>query len=217
MRFGSVSWVVPGGYAKNARILRAHVDFVELLVYTWDAETKSLLTKEADELKSLGCAYTVHLPTDGIERCAQAYEFFKETCFPIKHFTLHPLPGWRGFIAGREDVSLENLLPGGDAFENMTIDIGHLMAGRNGDEVLGAPELRRIDEIHVHGLRGVKDHEPFDDAAAEWLREMAVRHEILGKAMRREEQLINFEIYDLDGFLESLRRFKDAFSADRAR
>lgn len=216
MRFGSVSWISPGSYAENARILQPHVDFVELLVYTWDDETKRLLTREADELKSLGCGYTVHLPTDGIGRCAQAYEFFKEIQFPIEHFTLHPLPGWRGFIAGKEDVSLENLLPGGDAFENMTIDIGHLMAGGNGDEVLSAPELRRIDELHVHGLRGEKDHEPFDDAAAQRLCGMAARHGILGEAMRREELLVNFEIFDLEGFLESLRRFKDAFSADRA-
>ena len=216
MRFGSVSWVVPGSYAGNARILSAHVDFVELLVYTWDDETRRLLIREADELLGLGCAYTVHLPTDDIARCMKAYEFFKQIHFPIEHFTLHPLPGWRGFIADKGDVSLENLLPGGEAFERMTVDLGHLMAGGNGGELLSSPELRRIDELHVHGLRGERDHEPFDEAAARWLRGMIEGQDILREAMEREELLVNFEVFDLDGFLDSIVRFKDAVSAHRS-
>lgn len=216
MRFGSVSWISPGSYAENARILRPHVDFVELLIYTWDDETKRLLEQEAEELMSLGCAYTVHLPTGRIEHCRGAYEFFKETDLPVEHFTLHPLPGWRGFIAGKEDVSLENLLPGGEAFERMTVDLGHLMAGGNGGDLLSSPEIRRIREFHVHGLRDGKDHEPFDDAAAQWLRNMIEGHDILRDAIGREEVLVNFEVFDLDGLLDSIGRFKDAITAHRA-
>ncbi|MFA7329064.1 MAG: hypothetical protein WC081_06140, partial [Candidatus Ratteibacteria bacterium] len=126
MKIGSTSWIEPGTYYHNARLLVGLVDFVELLVYTWNIETEILLKEEIPRLGNLNLAYTIHLPTDSLVCCENAYSFFTASKLNPLNFTLHPLPGWEGFIAGRRDVSLENLeVSQPPLYQRMTLDIGH--------------------------------------------------------------------------------------------
>ena len=72
---GTTSWIEPGTYYQNARLLAGKVDFVELLVYIWDKEVERLFKKEVPLLKGLNLKYAVHLPTDNLDYCREAYAF----------------------------------------------------------------------------------------------------------------------------------------------
>ena len=212
MRIGSVSWIKKGTYFENAVMLEGHVDFVELLVYTWNDDLKDMLEREWPDLKRLELSYTVHLPTDSIERCACAYAFFKEKNIPIRHFVLHPLPGWEGFIAGKEDVLLENMIRSNAVFRMMALDIGHLCLSKKEQDIFTDERLKAIKEIHLHGVFGNRDHAKLNNRTIRYFSELQMKHHLLREALSRPETHLNFEIFDYKKFLESLRRFKDAYT-----
>jgi hypothetical protein len=194
MKIGSTSWIEPGTYYHNARLLAGQVDFIELLVYTWDADTKALLKKEVPLLKSLDLAYTVHLPTDRLTCCKKAYSFLASSGLKILNFTLHPLPGWEDFIAGREDVSLENLIEHYPLYSRMTLDIGHsLLAGLDPGYFSGA----EVKEVHLSGVKDGKDHQEVTEEELKWL-----------KNFRRNDLLVNIEVFELKRLVNSLGRLK---------
>lgn len=200
MNIGSVSWVVPGTYLENARVLEKHVDFVELLVYTWNNELASMLEAELTGMAALDLFYTVHMPTDTIENCRNAYNFFKEHNFPIRNHTLHPLQGWQDFITGKTDITLENLIERWPAWKHMTLDIGHLMLAADSD-FLKQPVLRSIPEVHLHGVRGNKDHCALNKRS---LRCLEQSFKDAPHLFNTDELLLNFEIFDLDQLKKSL-------------
>ena len=194
MKIGSASWVEPGTYYHNARLLAGKVDFVELLVYTWDEETKTLLKREIPLLKKLDIAYTIHLPTDKLICCRKAYSFLASSGLKILNFTLHPLPGWEGFIAGKEDVSLENLVERYPLYSRMTLDIGHsLLAGLDPIYFSGA----EIKEVHVHGVNNGRDHQEVTEKELDCL-----------KNFWKDDLLVNIEVFELKTLVNSLRRIK---------
>lgn len=211
MKFGSVSWIYPGTYYENAVLVAKFVDFVELLVYTWDKEINELLLKELDDLKRLKIFYNVHLPTDTIQNCSRAYDFFKEQKFPIKNYVLHPLDGWEVFIKSRPDVTLENLIESCEVYKNMTIDIGHLRLSKSEDHIFLSRGIKDIREFHIHGLNAGKDHEILDDETINYLAMLTGKYKLVGESFKNDDVMINFEIFDYDKFLKSIRRFKNAF------
>jgi hypothetical protein len=211
MRFGCVSWIRPGTYYENAVLIAKHVDFIELLVYTWDEGVRHLLLKELDGLKSLKVFYTVHLPTDDIQNCRLVYEFFLEHTFPIRNYVLHPLDGWLDFIRNRPDVTLENLIESNEVYKSMTLDIGHLMLSSNGEKVLTSPVIEEIEEFHIHGVDGGKDHELLDENSINYLATLTGKYKIVQKSLNNDDVMINFEIFNYNKFRTSIKRFKNAF------
>jgi hypothetical protein len=194
MKIGSTSWMEPGTYYHNARLLVGQVDFVELLVYTWDEETKTLLKREIPLLKNLDIAYTVHLPTDRLTYCKKAYSFLASSGLKILNFTLHPLRGWEGFIADKEDVSLENLVERYPLYSRMTLDIGHsLLAGLDLKYFSGV----EIKEIHISGVDDGRDHQ-----------EVTGKELDCFKNFRSDNLLVNVEVFELKTLVNSLRRIK---------
>ena len=126
MYVGTVSYLFPGDYAENALVVENIVDFVELLIYKWDKDLKSLIKKNLNVLNNLDLFYTIHLPLNSIEEVKKAYTFFKEQQLNIKQFVLHPIKGWEEFIKDKEDVVLENLIFKHEIYKKMVIDTGHL-------------------------------------------------------------------------------------------
>jgi len=206
MKIGSASWIVKGTYLDNSIILNKHVDFVELLVYTWDKGLKELFVKELPKMKQLSIFYTVHLPLDKIDNCREAYTFFKESGFPVKSYTLHPLKGWEKFIHNKPDVILENLIDICEPFERMCLDIGHLKISKKEDFLLTNPTLKVIKEIHIHGIVRNKDHNLLNYPTLNYIEDLGKRYPVLGKALNRDNTLLNFEIFDIKKLLVSLRR-----------
>jgi hypothetical protein len=211
MKFGCVSWIRPGTYYENAVIIAKHVDFIELLIYTWGEGVLHLLLKELDNLKKLNVFYNVHLPTDTIHNCKWAYDFFITHNFPIRNYVLHPLDGWLDFIRNRPDVTLENLIESSEPYKSMTLDIGHLMLSSNGEIILTSPIIEEIEEFHIHGVDGGKDHELLNENSINYLATLTDKYKIVQKSLNNDNVMINFEIFSYDKFLKSIQRFKNAF------
>ena len=64
MKLGTTSWLTGGDFLADARLVAGRVDFVELLVYTWDREMQARVAASLDALAALDLEYTLHLPTD---------------------------------------------------------------------------------------------------------------------------------------------------------
>ncbi|NLB06587.1 MAG: xylose isomerase, partial [Desulfobulbaceae bacterium] len=95
MKLGTTSWLTGGDFLADARLVAGRVDFVELLVYTWDREMQARVAASLDALAGLDLEYTLHLPTDNAAGALAAARFFVASGFPLLNMTLHPLPGWR--------------------------------------------------------------------------------------------------------------------------
>ncbi len=190
---GSTSWVVPGTYYENAVILQKYVDFIELLVFTWDEETKRLFDSELKHLKKLDTRYSVHLPTDTVENAEKVIEYFASSDFKVLNYVLHPLHGWQKLkkIPG---VSVENLIGTLEYSEKMTFDIGHHILGKKFDPAYKT----NIVEYHLMGVENSTDHIPLNDFAINTLKDFYL-----------PGRLCCFEVFELEGLLSSLRRWKE--------
>jgi len=208
MKIGSASWIIKGTYLENSIALEKRVDFVELLVYTWDHGLKELLTEELPRLNELSLTYTVHLPLNGIAKCIDAYSFFKDSGFPVKSYTLHPHRGWEKFMHNKPDVLLENLIDICIPFERMCLDIGHLKLSKKEDFLLSSGDLKTINEFHIHGVVGKKDHCVLNSSIMRYIGELKERYPVVKNALNKRNTLMNFEIFDLKRLLISLRRLK---------
>lgn len=194
MLLGASSWVAPGTYLENARLLVGKVDFVELLTFSWDLETIRLLKDELKGLQELPFQYSVHLPLDSAANARTAVDFFEDRAFPVLNYVLHPLDGWQD-IAWNEKVSLENLVNRVEPFERMVFDVGHHALG------LPFPEewASRITEVHLMGVEGDRDHLALNEKGLE-----------LARPFLREDVPVCFEVFDLAGLdasLENWRRY----------
>jgi len=208
MKIGSASWIKRGTYLDNSEALEKRVDFVELLIYTWDRDLEKILENELPRLRNLSLFYTVHLPLDNMENCQKAYYFFKEKGFPVKSFTLHPLKGWERFIREKRDVILENLIDVCVPFERMCLDIGHLTLSKKEDFLLHSSDLKIIKEFHIHGVVRHKDHCVLNVPMMNYVAGLKKRYPVVESALARTGTLMNFEIFDLKKLLISLRRLK---------
>jgi hypothetical protein len=208
MKIGSASWIKRGTYLENSNFLNRRVDFVELLVYTWNSEIKELLSNELARLKKLSLFYTVHLPLDTMANCREAYSFFKESRFPITSFNLHPLRGWEKFICDKPDVILENLIDICIPFERMCLDFGHLKLSKKEDFLLNSRDLKTIKEFHIHGVQGKKDHCLLNSSTLNYISALAERYPAVLEALKHEKTLMTFEIFDIKRLMISLNRLR---------
>ncbi|MGA2091396.1 MAG: hypothetical protein ABSH12_08075 [Endomicrobiales bacterium] len=210
MKIGAASWVQKGTYFENAQLLASNVDYVELMVHTWDASTKTLLEKELPLLRTLPLEYSVHLPSDTIFKCREAYQFFHAHRFPVQNFVLHPLVGWQNFIAGKNDISLENLIDTYPLYQRMTIDIGHLVLARAFPLLaLNNSSRLRIVSLHIHGVWKGKDHSTLNDRTISYIRDLRRLAPAFATAM--DNTSVTFEVFNYQKLLKSIRRFKNAF------
>jgi len=112
----------------------------------------------------------------------------------ILNFTLHPLPGWKNFIANKEDVALENLVEKHPLYLRMTLDIGHsFLAGLDPGYFSGV----EVKEIHLSGVKDGKDHQEVTEEELKYL-----------KNFRRDDLLVNIEVFELKKLVNSLGRLK---------
>ncbi|MCS7233056.1 MAG: hypothetical protein N3C62_00530 [Synergistetes bacterium] len=198
---GTTSWLVPGTYYENALIASPFVDFIELLVYTWDEDTKALLISEIEKLNSLteknNLLYTVHLPTDNIINVEMAYDFFLKSNLKIINYVLHPMEGIEKFLLKNgKNVSLENLKEEIVYHENLTFDIGHHMLGKK----FPKSYIKNIREVHLMGVIGEEDHLKLNEAT---LNELI---NFLGERLT-SIPIICFEVFNIDDAVESILLF----------
>lgn len=195
---GTTSWLIPGTYYENARIVSEIVDFVELLVFTWDEETRNLLNSEVKKLSSLtekhGLLYTVHLPTDNIENVKEAYSFLSKSGLKIINYVLHPISGIDRLLSihGKE-ISLENLRDMIVLHENLTLDIGHHLLG----EKLPRRYIKKVKEVHLMGVSEKEDHLKLNEETLQELKRIF-------DGNIKEIPMICLEIFNLNDMLESL-------------
>ncbi len=193
---GTTSWMFPGTYLENAKALEGVVDFVELLVYTWDCDTRRLLFSELPKLSDLSLEYTVHLPTDNSQNAVKALRFFMDSGFDVLNYVLHPLKGWEKVAEISSKVSLENLRELIVPYGRMTFDVGHHLLGVRFPEHL----KNRVVEIHAMGVEEGRDH-------------IALNNTGLKEVLRfyREGVLVNFEVFDFEDLKRSLEIWRHAY------
>ncbi|MFN3284230.1 MAG: cobamide remodeling phosphodiesterase CbiR [Pseudothermotoga sp.] len=199
---GTTSWLVPGTYYENAKLVSGKVDFVELLVYTWDEQTQELVNSEIDRLNSLtehyGLFYTVHLPTDSIESVFEAHQYFEESKLKVLNYVVHPIPGVEKLLLFKgSEVSLENLKEKIVYHEKMAFDIGHHLLGEKFD----SRYLKNVEEIHLMGVDGETDHLPIDENTLHRVRK------IFGDQLKNVH-LLCIEVFDFEDMNESLKVLK---------
>ncbi|AMW33783.2 hypothetical protein SAMN04488510_10495 [Fervidobacterium changbaicum] len=213
---GTTSWIIPGTYYENVEYITRNfrtIQFVELLVYTWDEDTFNLLEKEKDYLfeiaRQTGIKYTAHLPTDSLSNVFEAFKYL-ENNFEIENYVVHPFEEFdTGDFESKElqlllnhpKISVENLKEHYFKHSRTVFDTGHCFLGIPVDQEF----LNNVVEIHMMGVNGDKDHEVLDFATLEKV------HELLSDTLFKTRYLC-FEIFDAEKLEESLKiwnEFKD--------
>jgi hypothetical protein len=192
MKLGTTSWLTGENFLDNARLVEGQVDFVELLVYTWDRAMQAKVVSWLDGLAGLDLEYTVHLPTDRVEHALAAAQFFAASHFPLLNMTLHPLSGWQQ-IAWPELMALENLTNRVEFHPRLTFDLSHSLLGRP----LPDHYHSHVVELHLSGTDGRIDHLPLD-------------HTTLHAALPhlRGKMLVCFEIFSVDDALAAVNQVR---------
>lgn len=202
---GTTSWLVPGTYYENARLVAQIVDFVELLVYTWDEKTIQLIHSEIDKLNSLtekfDLFYTVHLPTDNAENAISAYDYFSKSKLKILNYVLHPMDGAQNLLYKHaKQISLENLKEKIEYHQNMTFDVGHHILGKKFPREF----VKNVKEIHLMGVTENKDHLRLNERALNEVKN-------LFKEKIKKVPLLCFEVFDIKDMIDSVNFFVAAF------
>jgi len=192
MKLGTTSWLTGENFLDNARLVEGKVDFVELLVYTWDRAMQAKVGSWLDGLAGLDLEYTVHLPTGEAAHALAAARFFAASGFPLLNMTLHPLPGWRE-SSWPDLVAVENLIDRVEFYPHFTFDLTHSLLGRS----LPDHFHPHIVELHLSGTDGRTDHLPLDEATL-----MAARPHL------RADLLVCLEIFDLVAALDAVDRIR---------
>ncbi|MGC8821039.1 MAG: cobamide remodeling phosphodiesterase CbiR [Fervidobacterium sp.] len=209
---GTTSWLIPGTYYENARLVAQLVDFVELLIYTWDEETKELLDKELKSLKKLhekyGLVYSVHLPVDTLENVKAVLRYFNEDKngeegldkkLPIINYVVHPFndSDFLEIINSNEKIAVENLSQEVINHHRTVFDIGHHLLGKKVDHSF----LENIVEVHVMGVENGKDHKKLNEKTLDEI------YKILRNKFHKVDYVC-FEVFDLNDLIESLKIWK---------
>jgi hypothetical protein len=189
---GCTSWLVPGTWLESARLALGLVDYEELLVASWDPDTRSTLEAELPELLTLDLRYTVHLPFSNAADAWDAYRFFEDRGFPSLNYVLHPMAHWSDYAWG-DRVALENLKDDVEPFERMVFDVGHHLLGKRFPDAWKS----RVVEVHAMGVQDGKDHLALDPATA-----MVILPWV------NDQTLLTFEVFDLDALMTSLRTWE---------
>ncbi|ONN27152.1 xylose isomerase [Thermosipho affectus] len=203
MKLGTTSWLFPGTYLENVKVIADKVDFVEFLVFSWDTNTKNIFLNEIEDLKEIAeefnLEYNVHLPTDCIFNVEKAFCFFENSRLEISNYIVHPLDGIEVFLKKSEKILVENLKEDIFLHDRTVFDIGHHLLGTKVTENF----LKNSIEYHVMGVSNGKDHLKLDKDTLE----------VVKKKLKYSPNLeyVCFEVFDLRDFLHSLTLWRDSF------
>lgn len=197
MKIGTTSWLVPGTYLENVKLVANKVDFVELLVFTWDKDTREILKREIEELHYISqlndLEYTVHLPTDNICNVNEALDFFENSKLNISNYIVHPLDGVETILEESKKIAVENLKNDILIHDRTVFDIGHHFSGMHVNEKF----LKNAIEFHIMGFTCDKDHLKLD------IDSLNISKSFM-KFMPNLEYIC-FEVFNLNDFLYSLK------------
>jgi len=188
MKLGTTSWLIGENFLDNAQLVEGRADFLELLVYTWDAPWRTKVSRWLEGLAALDLEYTVHLPTDTAANALAAARFFAESGFPLLNMTLHPMPGWRE-LDWPELTALENLTDRVEFHHRYTFDLTHSLLG----QALPEHYHPHIVELHLSGTDGKLDHLALDPQTLQ-----------LAQPLLRTDSLVCFEIFNPDDALAAV-------------
>ena len=198
MKLGTTSWLTGENFLDNARLVEGRADFLELLVYTWDAAWQAKVSRWLEGLAGIDLEYSVHLPTDTVANALDAARFFAASGFPLLNMTLHPLPGWQE-VEWPELMAMENLTNRVEFHPRFTFDLTHSLLG----QALPDHYHPHIVELHLSGTDGERDHLPLD---AQTL--------ALARPLLREDVLVCFEIFDPDDALAAVEMVRKILPLD---
>jgi len=198
---GTTSWLVPGTYYENARLVAQAIDFVELLIYSWDDEIIRLVDSEIEKLSFLtdkfNLIYTIHLPTNDIQSALDAYKYFSKSKIKIANYVLHPLDGIERLLSIDDGfISVENLKEKLISYKKMTFDIGHHTLGINFPQDL----IPNVNEIHMMGVLNGEDHIELNEATMQEL--LRIFHNRID-----DVRFICIEVFDMEQMLNSIKLF----------
>lgn len=196
MKLGTTSWLIGENFLDNARLVAGRVDFLELLVYTWNDAWRAKVGRWLEGLAGLDLAYTVHLPTDTTANALAAARFFEASGFPLHNMTLHPLPGWRQ-LDWPALVAMENLTDRVEFHPRYTFDLTHSLLG----QPLPEHFYPHIVELHLSGTDGILDHLPLDTITLE-----------RALPLLRDDMLICLEIFDAEAALAAVEAIRRAMA-----
>ncbi len=198
MKLGTTSWLIGENFLDNARLVQGKADFLELLVYTWDAEWRAKVSRWLEGLAGLDLEYTIHLPTDTAANALAAAHFFEESGFPLLNMTLHPLPGWQA-LDWPQLMAVENLTNRVEFHPRFTFDLTHSLLGRPLPEAY----YPHIVELHLSGTDGERDHLALNANTLE-----------LARPLFCNNRLVCFEIFDPEEALEAVEMVRQAIISD---
>jgi sugar phosphate isomerase/epimerase len=193
MIIGATSWQIPGTYLENLELMYPSVDFTELLVYTWDEQTKALLDEEWEKMLIL-CPLSIHLPTDSLTHVREALEYFREK--EVYRLTMHPFLPLEDTLeiylryrqVYQDRLLLENLENGlfdrmieryGTDHFRFTFDVGHYFLLRKDICEFFRAHGNRIGEIHFHGVFDKKDHSFPDEGTFKYFADTVKQYDSL--------------------------------------
>lgn len=201
MKIGTTSWLIPGGYLENVKLVAEIVDFVELLVFSFDKETRHMLKNELPELykisKKYGLEYTVHLPTDCINNVKDAFNFFEESNLPILNYVVHPIDCIEPLLKKSDKISVENLKKDILIHNRTVFDIGHHILGMKVTKEF----FENTVEFHLMGVKGDQDHLKLD-------KETLLLSKEYMKLMPNLKYIC-FEVFDINDFLDSYNLWRE--------
>jgi len=211
---GTTSWIIPGTYYENVEYITQkfrNINFIELLVYTWDDETYRLLEQEKEHLRKIALErrikYTAHLPTDNLTNVLNAFRYL-EMNLDIANYVLHPFGDCTEkdkelflSLLAHPKISIENLKEHVFNHSRTVFDIGHHILGKKVENDF----VDNIVEVHMMGISEGKDHQMLD------LETLEKAYQLLSNRLFKVKYLC-FEIFNEDELAQSLElweRFKN--------
>jgi len=182
------SYLFPGTWLENleAMVALEWIQGVELLFFSYDEDARRILAEERERIAALSGRFelSLHLPdplSDADEELVAATRDF------VKLYVLHPptsgalawaalVGSWRSRYG--DDFLLE--YTGAEAFAQaearapglpLCADTGRLLKDGISPALWMQERAVRLREIHLHTLRGGRDHVPLDPDE-QWLREL---------------------------------------------
>jgi hypothetical protein len=211
------SWVAPGTYLENLRILEAvrAIQSVELLFFIYDEDARAIFARERDGIAAFAgrFGFTVHLPDPLLPEHEALVE---STRAFARSYVVHPatvdgaqalasMVGlWRrryGDIFYLENTRISLFDANLPLFDDIGLccDVGHLLLEGLDPAAWIAGKADRIREVHLHGLIGGRDHSAFS------FRDKALRRIIpFLKAFEGTIELELFSLAEIEGAIAEL-------------
>jgi sugar phosphate isomerase/epimerase len=200
------SYVIPGSYAENIEFLAPRIEIraVELLFFSYDRESRELFLSERKLISSYRdrFRFSVHLPELLLPEHEELIELTRDLA---DRYIVHPpaadagsfpalMNRWRERYGERfllENLAETDAWPAAEVLAGMPLccDTGHLLLSRADVGQFLRRYGARVREIHLHGVRGGRDHRRFG-AGEPWFRAVA-------SYLRDFSGVVNLEVFSI--------------------